>query len=72
MVDQGGSYTSKELRGNLDAADVQPHEALVGNSGTIGMVERYHAPLHTEGNKIKAGANSKIQTRTVCRWQYFP
>ena len=53
-VDQGSNYISREMRANLEAAGVTLHEAPVENPGTIGVVERYHAPLRAAYFKIRA------------------
>lgn len=54
MVDQGTAYTSKEMRENLESFGVALVEAPIENPGSIGIVERYHAPLRAAHKKIRA------------------
>lgn len=53
-VDQGSSYVSTEMMGNLEAAVVTLREAPIESPGTIGVVERYHAPLKAAYRKIRS------------------
>lgn len=41
------------MKTNLETAGVTLHEAPVENQGTIGTVERYHAPLGDAHIKIR-------------------
>ena len=53
-VDQGTAYVSKEMKNNIAAAGIVLEEAPIENPGTIGVVERYHAPLKRAYLKIRA------------------
>lgn len=44
FVDQGSAYTLKDLEWNLTAPGFSLKEASIDTLGSIGMVERYHAP----------------------------
>lgn len=51
-VDQGSASTSLEFKGNDEALGIKMREAPIKTSGAIGVVERYHAPLHRSFNKV--------------------
>lgn len=59
-VDQGSNYTSKEFRGCIESSGVKLEEAPIENPGSIGTVERYHAPLRAAFNKLRADLDSSI------------
>lgn len=44
-VDQVSAYISKETKENMKAAGITLEEAPIENTGSIGTVERYHAPF---------------------------
>ena len=52
-IDQGSSYISKEMKSNAEAAGISMIEAPIENPGSIGIVERYHAPLRRAYHKIR-------------------
>lgn len=45
-VDQGTGYVSAEMRSNVEGTGIKVRDAPIENCGSIGVVERYHAPLH--------------------------
>lgn len=51
-IDQGSGYVSKEFRSKAEAAGIRLSEAPIENPGSIGIVERYHAPLRRAYQKI--------------------
>ena len=52
-VDQGSAYISKETNSNMEAAGIILEEAPIENPGSIGVVERYHAPLKKAYLKLR-------------------
>lgn len=52
-VDQGSAYVSREMKMAMDASGIRVEEAPVENPGTMGIVERYHAPLRSAYTKIR-------------------
>ena len=52
-VDQGSAYISKETKSNMEAAGIILEEAPIENPGSIGVVERYHAPLKKAYLKLR-------------------
>ena len=52
-VDQGSNYISNEMKANLSAAGITLEEAPIETPGSIGIVERYHAPLRKAYTKIR-------------------
>lgn len=70
-VDQGTKYVSKEMRENLAAEGVTLHEAPVENPGTIGTVERYHAPLRSAYNKIRMELSKETSDIECLRMAVF-
>lgn len=52
-VEQGSAYISKELKANIEASGINLEEAPIENPGSIGIVERYHAPLRRAYTKIR-------------------
>lgn len=52
-VVQGSAYTSREMRENLEASDVNPKEAPIETPGAIGTMERYHDPLRVTYEKLR-------------------
>ena len=65
-VDQGSSYISKEMRANAEAAGIELKEAPIENPGSIGTVERYHAPLRRAYNKIRQSLDKGNTTNAEC------
>lgn len=53
-IDQGSNYISKEFEDNATAAGITILKAPIENPGTIGLVERYHAPLRRAFDTIRA------------------
>lgn len=51
--DQGSAYISKEMKQNIAADDIILEEAPIENPGSVGIVERYHAPLRREYLKVR-------------------
>lgn len=54
VVDQGSAYVSREMKAAVEASGIQLKEAPIENPGTMGIVERYHAPLRAAFEKIRA------------------
>lgn len=52
-VDQGSAYISDEMQQNVAASTIQLTAAPVENPGTIGIVERTHAPLRATYDHIQ-------------------
>lgn len=52
IVDQGTAYISKETKDFMEEAGIILEEALIENPGSIGIVERYHAPLRSYFTKL--------------------
>lgn len=44
-VEEDSAYVSEEMTSSLDASDTRMVEEMIENVGTVGIVERYHAPL---------------------------
>lgn len=59
-VDQGSAYVSVEMRRNLAAVGVVLREAPVESPEPIEVVERYHAPLRSAYNLIRADSPRDI------------
>lgn len=53
-VDQGSSYVSKQMKSNCQAEGITLREAPIENPGSIGVVERYHAPLRAAYEKLRS------------------
>lgn len=53
-VDQVSAYISKEMRESVEAHGVMILEAPIKSPGTIGVVERYHAPLRAAYGNIRS------------------
>lgn len=65
-IDQGSNYISKEFRDNATAAGISIMEAPIENPGTIGVVERYHAPLRRAYNTIRQTFERKDASNEEC------
>lgn len=59
-VDQGSAYVSTEMRETLEAADIVFREEPIENPGSIGTVERYHAPLRAAFEQIKTDLENNV------------
>lgn len=70
-VDQGSSYVSKEMRSKCEASGIRLLEAPIENPGSIGMVERYHAPLRASFNKIKEDIGADITDKQALEMDVY-
>ena len=52
-VDQGSAYISEEFKRNAAADGIIMEEAPIESPGSIGIVERYHAPLRSAYVKLR-------------------
>lgn len=52
-VDQGSSYIFKEMKSNCEAFGITLHGEMIENTGSIRLVERYHAPLRSAYTKLR-------------------
>lgn len=66
--DQGSNYVSLEILVHLDAAGVTLLGAPIENPGTIGVVERYYAPLRAAYERISGIWGSIFATKIVSVW----
>lgn len=71
MVEQGSYYISQELKGNLEAADINLVEAPIENPGTIGIVERYQAPLRAAYEILRADFDRKTSDDECLRMAVY-
>lgn len=65
MVYQGSNFISKELKLNLGANYINLKEVPIETLGSVGDVERYHAPLRSSYDKIRQEVD-KFQSNEEC------
>ena len=65
-VDQGTAYISAEMKANLSASGITLNEAPIENPGSIGLVERYHAPLRCAFAKLRETLEKNIVNDADC------
>lgn len=53
IVEQGTRYMSHEMREKLSGDGVNLLEAPIETPGSIGVVDHYHAPLHSAFVKMR-------------------
>lgn len=71
-VDQGSSYVSKEMISNLEESGTKLKEAPVENPGTIGVFERYYAPLRSSYTKIRTDMDKTTSDSECLRMAFLP
>lgn len=65
-VDQGSAYISKEMKSKAAAAGITMEEAPIETPGSIGIVERYHAPLRMAFTKLREDLRKDEATDDEC------
>lgn len=65
-VDQGSAYISDEMKRNLEATGIQLEEAPIESPGSIGIVERYHAPLRRAYKTLRESLNKEDTSDADC------
>lgn len=65
-VDQGSSYISSEFKTKAAAEGIVLKEAPIENPGSIGTVERYHAPLRASFTKIRESMDKSEASDADC------
>lgn len=65
-VDQGTAYISDEFRSNAEAHGIKIQPAPIETPGSIGIVERYHAPLRRSFTKIRESLDRTKATDEEC------
>lgn len=70
-VDQGKAYVSVEMKSTVNACGVRLEEAPIENPGSIGVVERYHAPLRTGYTKIRSSLYRTINDEECLQMAVF-
>lgn len=65
-MDQGYAYISEEFKQKAAAQGILMEEALIETPRTIGIVERYHAPLRAADSKIRQSMDRKDATDGEC------
>lgn len=54
VVEHGSAYVSSEMKRNVESSFITLNESPFESPGTIGVVARYHAPLHVAFERIKS------------------
>lgn len=71
VVDQGSAYVSAEMKATFEADGVKMRQAPIENPGTIGVVERYYAPLRRALNCVREEMGNEVGDLEFLRMSVF-
>lgn len=70
-IEQRTKFVSKEMHGNCQASGVKLKETPLESTGSIGTVERYHAPLRTAFEIIRMEMGREVSYVQCLKMEVF-